>query len=397
MAVSHDAQLKRCLPSIQLSVYLLWDRQEAAHMLITTTISGLLFASSGPAQFDVRPGAPYVTTAPPERLARPPWPDGPFLFGAGKLDFSPDPADYPASEIDGEYGNWGQAEITIDPSGAVTKCYAVSDNSRSAWVTERLCPSLVKTAKFKFDYGFALDAPHGYLTVSLEWKRRDYLNVDAGFVGRAQGDEIYVRYYPAGLGRKTAQCEFNRFRLSPEDSERLCKKMTGNRAFQKALSKARKQPSNGTQYGFDAVVWLSKEAITDQPVKSVISWYEDANPYHFNPAKDRYQYPPVPTQAIRTMLVTEGRLVLKVTANDRPDFAKQHYLGGVTTISLDLASDGSLLSCRPLRSSESAALDWHACKLAMARGRYVLKAGRAIPENAYVLHDVNWDTNRWAI
>jgi hypothetical protein len=365
-------------------------------MVVTSMISALLLAGAGSAQFDVRPGMPWVTIAPPERFARPPWPDGPFLFGAGRLDFTPDPADYPPSDIEGEYGHWGQAEITIDPSGAVTKCNAVSDHSGSAWVTERLCPSLIKTGKFAFDYGFVLDAPHGYLAVSLEWRRRDYLSADAGFVGREKGDEIFVRYYPAGPDRKTGQCEFSRLRLSPEDIERLCKKLTSNPAFQKALGKARKQPSNGPGYGFDTAAWLIKGAVTDQPVKSVISWYESANPYHFNPAKDRYQYPPVPTQAIQTMLVTEGRLELKLGAKDRPDFAQQHYLGGITTISVDIASDGSLLSCRPLRSSESAALDRHACKLALARGRYVLKPGQKIPANAYILHDVNWDEGRWS-
>ncbi len=354
-----------------------------------------LAAATGVPYFEVSPGSPSVSMMPPDRQWETGAADGPFLIGAGELLYTPNPSDFPLGKLrdDDEFGiDWAQMELSIDANGAIKKCQATELNS-SSWrfTDETLCPALISTSKFKYAEGFQLDAPIGYLTVSVTWQRRKHLTPNFSFTGNGKGPSLSLRYSKPKTAKEKPGCDIWSTALTVEDQQRVCDQLSAQPSFQAKLKKMPKSVYYSEDFGAYVTAWLSPGSLSDLPAENLIEWRTRGNPYRYNPSKDRFRYPNALPEGASILATETGYLRLSITRKDKPAFALENYVDGVSTLALEIGSDGGVKSCRPYRSSESAALDWYACKLAIARAKFVLAPGETITGKQYMLHDVRWD------
>lgn len=98
-----------------------------------------------------------------------------------------------------------------------------------------------------------------------------------------------------------------------------------------------------------------------------------------------YRYPaPASGQAMR-LTPSDGRVVLRLEAADKPDAARTMSMYGLSEVEIRIDRDLKVIGCTPTASSKSMLLDLATCAAVRARGRYEPNKNSAVPVGDMVI------------
>ncbi len=360
-------------------------------LLFLTSTSASAQKAGAPVKFDdlnqgVREsyGKPAISSARPA---------GPVIKDAGTVEFDFDAKDFPLDLIGKEYGSWFFLELGFDANDNLSHCnpmpFAYSINARELSPdSEHFCKIARSKLRFLYNPKYMLDAPSGYLAVNVLWNKKLFPAKPYRLSRNASGIEIKGIITTTRSG-KASNCEIWTRGLSDGEKTEICGSLGKSPLFTSRLAACAKR-GGGARKSFTA--WLDAAKPAPSPES-----YVEVSEMRYDSTPDPYTYPGSIPTGVAMMPTGIGQFFLTLDHVDRPDknLAAWEQAKGYASLALEIAPDGSILSCKPHIGSDNAGLDLKACEIAKARGRFVFTSGIRIDKPHYYSAKVEWPAPKY--